>query len=89
VATARIPEVSIDDDRLSGFHAAMLRQAKDEPTIQELWREQDERQQHKRQQSLREQWAEYHGQMHLVHQRLANQHAERRSRLLLELGEAS
>jgi hypothetical protein len=82
-----LPEVNLDGGRLSLFHEAMMRQAQDEPTIQELWREQDKRYQRKHQQTLREQWAEYHGQMHLVHQGLANQHADKRSRLLLELEE--
>jgi hypothetical protein len=75
-------DTRIDPDKLTDFHAAMLRQAKDEPQIEELWAEQDERERRTRQRELRAACAEHHLKMHSAHMQLAEDHARKRAHLL-------
>jgi hypothetical protein len=75
-------ETRIDPDKLPDFHAALLRQAREEPLIEELWRAQDERDKRERQEQLRAEWAEHHLKMHSAHMQLAEDHAKKRAHLL-------
>jgi hypothetical protein len=57
-------------------------------SIEAEWALSDNRQRIARRRQLREEWAQFHLTMHRLHQSLADEHASKRSRLLLE-GSAS
>jgi hypothetical protein len=51
---------------------------------EELWRSSERRVREKRRRENQEAWIVHHGRMHLLYLELAAEHADRRSRLMLE-----
>jgi ABC-type uncharacterized transport system YnjBCD substrate-binding protein len=56
-------------------------------SIEAMWAKSEQAHREKRQQMLREEWCDFHLKMQQLHLSLADEHASKRSRLLLELAE--
>jgi hypothetical protein len=53
---------------------------------EELWRASERRVREKRRRSNRQAWIDHYGHMNVLHRSLAAEHADKRSRLMLESG---
>lgn len=83
-----LPALNLDSGRLSLFHSAMVasEKASDNPLNAQLAKR-DRRQAVARRHRLILEWSDYHERMHLLHQRIADEHAAKRSKLLQEISE--
>jgi hypothetical protein len=74
------------ESELNRITEKRAREAKDADAIEDLWAEQDRRERARSREANRQAWCDYHEHLHRLHLDLAADHADRRSRLLLEAG---
>jgi hypothetical protein len=79
--------VSNPRDRDRDLDRARDQAAREEENAEEeLWRASERRVREKRRRANRQAWIDHHGHMNLLHLGLAAEHADKRSRLMLEGG---
>jgi hypothetical protein len=70
--------------QIDAFIAKRCREREEANVVEAAWAESERRVREKRRQTNRQAWIEHHGHMNLLHLGLAAEHADKRSRLLLE-----
>ncbi len=78
-----IEKVEAELDR---FVEKRAREKADANKVEEFWAEQDRRERAPRRNTLRWEWADYHGRLHKAHLSIAEDHTRRRARLMAEGG---
>ena len=71
---------------LDAFINKRSREREEANRVEAVWAESERRVREKRRQTNRQAWIEHHGHMNLLHLGLAAEHADKRSRLMLERG---
>jgi len=72
--------------QIDAFIDKRAKERADANNLEEFWAEQDRRIREKRRPANRRAWIAHHGRMNLLHLGLAAEHADKRSRLMLEGG---
>lgn len=79
-----VDKIEAVEKALDEFINARSRQKKEANAEEELWRASERRVREKRRRANRQAWIDHHGYMNRLHLGLANEHADKRSRLMLE-----
>ncbi len=86
IERADYEEVERLEAELDQFIERRARDREDANREEEAWKESTRRANEKRRRANRQEWAEFHGHMNRLHLALAGEHADKRSRLMLEGG---
>lgn len=71
---------------LDRFIEKRAREKADANKVKEFWAAHDRRERARRRDTLRWEWADYHGRLHKAHLSIAEDHVRRRAQLLAESG---
>ena len=79
-----IADLEKAEQQIDLFIERRAREVRDADAVEDLWAEQERRERARRREANRADWIAYHAHMNAVHSSIAADHADRRSRLLLE-----